>query len=77
MHAPTPFSLQTIHFSFHRPAGTPAIPSIGSRNTVLAKCTSGTQIAHVTCAHRPSVVCLKAPPPLGHKQQPTGADGDS
>ncbi len=39
-----------------------AMLSIGSKKTVLANRTSGIQRPHTTWAHRPSSVCLKAPP---------------
>ena len=50
--------------------------SMGSRNTVLAKRTSGIHSPQTTWAHRPSSVCLKAPPLLGQRQHSTEREGD-
>src|SRR5882762_5248452 len=53
--------------SFQRCFETLSRPVIGSMNTSFATRVSGTQIAQSKWTHSPCMVCLNAPPSLGHR----------
>lgn len=60
--------------NFHRCLDIRSMPVMGSMKTSFATRVSGTQIAHRRCTHSPVVVCLNAPPSLGHNMHAYSED---